>query len=154
MPEITQQEMDVIEAARVLAADFADHEAAGGELDMNGKELLNAVRALGPKPVGRLERGAYLDKDGQLCWADGDGWVGFPGVEGMASPYAAAQYGPFTRLVPESETVPVDLARRLAEHAADLLIAAEEGKPALPSTLHLARSVIGEVEFALPKEAE
>ena len=59
-----------------------------------------------------------------------------------------------TRLIPEPETFPSDLARRLAEQAAGLLIAAEEGKPPLPSTLHLARSVIAEVEFALTKEAD
>lgn len=148
MGDLTK-ERAVIEAARVVAADLADR--ASADLDMNERELLLAVEALGPPDPPEPGEGAVvLDKDGD-AWVRKDGLWTCPGLDPRPWPSLVDAYSPLRRLVPESETFPTGLARRMAEQLADLIVAAADGGAPLPSTVSLARSVLAEAETALEK---
>jgi hypothetical protein len=58
-------------------------------------------------PLPRLEPGPYLDRDGDVCQADAEGWVTFVGSKAAVSPAIAVGYGPFVPLVSAVEVLPL-----------------------------------------------
>lgn len=125
--------------------------ATGGPTWLPSEEdgWTNTVEEIKPAPeLVRLERGPYLDKDGQLCMADDDGWLMYMGSEDTVSPAVAAGYGPFTRLVPATDVVSIDLAVDVTAMPRLVVEIIDEGNFPLPGTMHEARDLIARAEAA------
>ncbi|WP_427422697.1 hypothetical protein [Lysinibacillus fusiformis] len=117
MTEIPPAVQRVLDAAVAWAYPHA--EGVGAE--RLNRELADAVRALTPpEPVlpPIPDPGPYLDKDGEVCEifkAESGGSVCYASTGVCFNWDTAHEYGPFTRLVPETDAA--ELAEALREFA-------------------------------------
>lgn len=103
-----------------------------------------------PVPVPPIpEPGYYLGANGCCVAIDENGYVAEPGAEVGYGWKDGHRLGPFTRLLPATDVVPVEITRELAKETGLLLAAVTDGHMPLPSTVYTARAALARVEAAL-----